>query len=132
MPQTAVASCLRSRYYELIASFPFPVVLRPPTQRRILYIGNIAMPTLTIILALSTVFFYSRIAIGGALPSPRAPFTQDHAQRRARLGGVTSLSGQCSQIGVDMLKLGGNAADAVCCFASHLMINTQAVNRVII
>ena len=32
---------------------------------------------------------------------------------RDKLGAVSSLSSVCSQIGVDLLKVGGNAADAM-------------------
>ena len=36
-----------------------------------------------------------------------------HHRHQAHLGGVASESSVCSQIGIDLLKMGGNAADAV-------------------
>lgn len=37
-----------------------------------------------------------------------------HYQENDKLGAVASESAVCSRIGVDLIKAGGNAADAVC------------------
>lgn len=44
-----------------------------------------------------------------------AQATSSHHKQDAKLGAVASESSVCSQIGVDTLEKGGNAADAVSC-----------------
>jgi len=47
------------------------------------------------------------------LPQQSLPRTKPQARLQDRLGAVASESNICSQIGIDLLKKGGNAADAV-------------------
>jgi hypothetical protein len=47
------------------------------------------------------------------LPRQSLPRTKPNARFQDRLGAVASESNICSQIGIDLLKKGGNAADAV-------------------
>jgi hypothetical protein len=54
-------------------------------------------------LALSSLFGLTLEASSCEWEKPKPP----------KLGGVSSLDARCSRIGVDVLKKGGNAADAV-------------------
>jgi hypothetical protein len=47
------------------------------------------------------------------LPQRLLPRTKPQARLQDQLGAVASESNICSQIGIDLLKKGGNAADAV-------------------
>jgi gamma-glutamyltranspeptidase / glutathione hydrolase len=47
------------------------------------------------------------------LPRQSLPRTNPHGSFQDQLGAVASESNICSQIGIDLLKKGGNAADAV-------------------
>ncbi|KAK0616844.1 gamma-glutamyltranspeptidase [Immersiella caudata] len=72
------------------------------------------------LLALLTTICYSRIVLADSFPLPGLDFANDrksghpvdHDENRGKLGAVTSLSARCSRVGIDMLKKGGNAADA--------------------
>lgn len=55
----------------------------------------------------------------GAWATPARPTQRD------KLGAVASESSVCSNIGIDILKEGGNAADAVRRPASHQLIVTD-------
>lgn len=55
-----------------------------------------------------------RLASGFALPRSDHRFESRQHQENGKLGAVASESSICSQIGVRLIKDGGNAADAVC------------------
>ena len=57
--------------------------------------------------------------------SSSTPYKYEHDQ----LGAVASENSICSNIGIDLLKAGGNAADAVClvyCLSEWWMLITRA------
>ena len=53
-------------------------------------------------------------ALGWAFPASGYKRSSDQHELKDRLGAVASESSVCSKIGVDLIKDGGNAADAVC------------------
>ena len=53
-------------------------------------------------------------ALGWAPPASGYKRSSDQHELKDRLGAVASESSVCSKIGVDLIKDGGNAADAVC------------------
>jgi len=55
---------------------------------------------------LSSAFLGFSVLVGTAYAHPQS-------QTAGRLGAVASESKECSKIGVDILKAGGNAADAI-------------------
>ena len=55
---------------------------------------------------------YSHAVLGYTLPVDKRESKQ--FQESAKNGAVASESAVCSRIGVDLIKAGGNAADAVC------------------
>jgi gamma-glutamyltranspeptidase / glutathione hydrolase len=59
-----------------------------------------------------------------AHPAPHDTYPNPQHHARDKLGAVASESSVCSQIGVDLLKAGGNAADAVSetCLVSTISI----------
>jgi gamma-glutamyltranspeptidase/glutathione hydrolase len=64
-----------------------------------------------------TFFTLARLAFAARAPPP---FTYSHGYgqhdgRPGRLGAVASESSICSRVGTDLLRKGGNAADAVGC-----------------
>lgn len=59
---------------------------------------------------LNVILFFSFSQFGLAVPPSRL-LSRNHA--RNKLGAVASVSSVCSHIGVDLIKSGGNAADAV-------------------
>jgi hypothetical protein len=63
------------------------------------------------VVALAATSLLHQVAAGPAgLPNKlHQRYAPDH------LGAVASESSVCSEIGIDLLKAGGNAADAVCC-----------------
>jgi hypothetical protein len=64
-------------------------------------------------LAVVTIFLYSRISIANGLPPLPTSTSRTYHSQDPKLGAVSSLSSECSTVGIDMLKCGGNAADAV-------------------
>ena len=64
-----------------------------------------------------TLTFLVRTSIGVSNPSARYRYPVRQYQENDKLGAVASESAVCSRIGVDLIKAGGNAADAVCSFA---------------
>lgn len=64
--------------------------------------------------ALSFVLFISGLsALGVPIPESGHRIGVRHYQENDKLGAVASESSICSRIGVDLIKAGGNAADAV-------------------
>ena len=62
-----------------------------------------------------------------SIPSNKHRYPVRQHQEQDQLGAVASESAVCSRIGVDLLKSGGNAADAVChylfdCTEPELMV----------
>ena len=53
-----------------------------------------------------------------ALP-PAKRWSLQHHEGKDRRGAVASESAVCSRVGTDLLKQGGNAADAVCTLSCH-------------
>ena len=53
-------------------------------------------------------------ALGWAPPASGYKRSSDQHEVKDRLGAVASESSVCSKIGIDLIKDGGNAADAVC------------------
>lgn len=53
-------------------------------------------------------------ALGWAPPASGYKRSSDQHELKDKLGAVASESSVCSKIGVDLIKDGGNAADAVC------------------
>ena len=53
-------------------------------------------------------------ALGWAPPASGYKRISDQHELKDKLGAVASESSVCSKIGVDLIKDGGNAADAVC------------------
>lgn len=66
------------------------------------------------LLAIFTILLFSNLAISGKIGPlfPSAP-VKTYNLHVPKLGAVTSIVSQCSRIGIDILKCGGNAADAV-------------------
>ena len=56
----------------------------------------------------------SQSAFSWTAPSSAYKRSSDQHELKDRLGAVASESSVCSKIGVDLIKDGGNAADAVC------------------
>ena len=63
----------------------------------------------TIVVALLPV----KYALANPLPERSLPRSSSQSHLEGHLGAVASESSICSQIGIDLLKEGGNAADAV-------------------
>ena len=77
------------------------------------------MAVIAFAITLATFFLSGYLQLSATQASTRALrglFENDHSyhHRHAIHGGVASESSVCSQIGIDLLKIGGNAADAVC------------------
>lgn len=63
------------------------------------------------LLAALLFFYCSNAVLGYTLPADKRDSEQYHVSNRK--GAVASESAVCSRIGVDLIKEGGNAADAV-------------------
>ena len=61
----------------------------------------------------SIVFISSFLTLCAAIAPPQALFDLQAHNKHGRLGAVASENRVCSQIGIDLLQAGGNAADAV-------------------
>lgn len=55
-----------------------------------------------------------QVASSWAPPAPAHKRGAEQHEAKDKLGAVASESSVCSQIGIDLIKDGGNAADAVC------------------
>ncbi len=56
---------------------------------------------------------FSQLASGWASPPPVLKRGGEHHEAKDKRGAVASESTVCSHIGIDLIKDGGNAADAV-------------------
>jgi gamma-glutamyltranspeptidase/glutathione hydrolase len=63
------------------------------------------------LLSLLSLFSFVKYSVANNIP--KQDYGHGHGVQSARLGAVTSLSKVCSNIGVNLLRAGGNAADAV-------------------
>ena len=77
------------------------------TRSRILRYVELVIMSLLFLVALTVIFGISLCSFGLC--------TNDHqpGSKDARRGAVSSLDARCSQIGIAILRRGGNAADAV-------------------
>lgn len=55
-----------------------------------------------------------QLASGWAPPAPALKRGSEQHEAKDKSGAVASESAVCSNIGIDLIKNGGNAADAVC------------------
>ena len=70
--------------------------------------------------------FFSFLALSAAIVPPQAVFDLHQHTKHGRVGAVASENRVCSQIGIDLLQAGGNAADAVGKWLSFLQAKLTA------
>ena len=87
-----------------------PVSLSPAAERK----GQCLLPCSSLINALLVILMISMYVVTYTVWIPFAGKAKGHSgTEAAKLGAVASESSICSGIGMEMLKMGGNAADAV-------------------
>ena len=74
------------------------------------------MIQISILPLLFTLTFLTRSSLEVSIPSSGHRYPVRQYPENDQLGAVASESAVCSRIGVELLKAGGNAADAVCLF----------------
>lgn len=92
-----------------------------PSSRNAMKWYRTDMAVIAFAITLATFFLSGYFQLSATQASARALhglFNNDriYHHRHAIHGGVASESSVCSQIGIDLLRIGGNAADAVCSF----------------
>lgn len=65
-------------------------------------------------LGFALVFSHLLSALNFAPPAPAQKRGSEQYEAKDKLGAVASESSVCSHIGIDLIRDGGNAADAVC------------------
>jgi hypothetical protein len=73
------------------------------------------------LLSFLTILSYSRLGSSARhLPFDVSKSHEWHKSGEAKLGAVVSMSSHCSVVGIDILRRGGNAADAVSRITTYL------------
>ena len=95
----------------------------PPKSRRQRHLVLIMALLWSVVITILVGLLQWQYAVAKPLPYARSTRSSQSSLEEAQLGAVASESDICSRIGADLLKAGGNAADAVRVLPPNLFVS---------